>query len=272
MAAIDHAAWTRTRAADSWCRCCPVCTDSSTDTVANRSSPWLRLITLLGLGLVLQTLGVAVVLCVQTALLILWRTALFHGCDWSRCLDSDSCCGDCWCRCCPVCTDSSTDTVANTSSPWLRLITLFGLGLVKPSTFTESQEDGKPGRTFMSSISGQHACSVNTRITFASKALRFTVVIRSCSWPCSFVNLAFFVTSQELFFNSVYQTRTWGRLLHGKAFVFCPLCMQQEEECNFVCADQYGGIMENQCLVHWFSTSVVHCSTVRYSTYILWYP
>jgi hypothetical protein len=37
-------------------------------------------------------------------------------------------------------TDSSTDTVANRSSTWLRLIALFGLGLVKPSTFTEAHE------------------------------------------------------------------------------------------------------------------------------------
>jgi hypothetical protein len=49
------------------------------------------------------------------------------------------------CSCCrdsrwllPVCTDSSTDTVANRSSTWLQLIAL--LGLVKPSTFTETHE------------------------------------------------------------------------------------------------------------------------------------
>jgi hypothetical protein len=39
-----------------------------------------------------------------------------------------------------VCTDSSADTVANRSRPWLRLIALFGLWLVKPSTFTEEHK------------------------------------------------------------------------------------------------------------------------------------
>jgi hypothetical protein len=68
MASIDHAAWTRTRAADSWCRCCPVCTDSSTDTVANLSSPWLRLITLFGLGLVLRRLLVSLLSSVHRQL------------------------------------------------------------------------------------------------------------------------------------------------------------------------------------------------------------
>jgi hypothetical protein len=38
------------------------------------------------------------------------------------------------------CTDRSTDTVANSSSPWLQLIALLGIGLVKPSTFTETHE------------------------------------------------------------------------------------------------------------------------------------
>jgi hypothetical protein len=52
----------------------------------------------------------------------------------------------CSCSCCrdsgwllPVCTDSySTDTVANPLSTWL--IAPLGLGLVKPSTFTEGDE------------------------------------------------------------------------------------------------------------------------------------
>jgi hypothetical protein len=51
------------------------------------------------------------------------------------------------CSCCrdsgwllSVCTDSSTDTVANPLGPWFRLIALLGLGLVKPSTFTETHE------------------------------------------------------------------------------------------------------------------------------------
>jgi hypothetical protein len=39
-----------------------------------------------------------------------------------------------------VCTDSSTDTVANRSSTWLKLIALLGLRLVKPFTFTEANE------------------------------------------------------------------------------------------------------------------------------------
>jgi hypothetical protein len=39
-----------------------------------------------------------------------------------------------------VCADSSTDTVANPLSPWLPLIVLFGLRLVKPFTFTESHK------------------------------------------------------------------------------------------------------------------------------------
>jgi hypothetical protein len=40
-----------------------------------------------------------------------------------------------------VCTDSySTGTAANPSSPWLRLIAFLGLGLVKPSTFTEKHD------------------------------------------------------------------------------------------------------------------------------------
>jgi hypothetical protein len=41
---------------------------------------------------------------------------------------------DCW----QVCTDSSADTVVNPLSPWLLLIMLLGLRLVKPSTFMEA--------------------------------------------------------------------------------------------------------------------------------------
>jgi hypothetical protein len=62
---------------------------------------------------------------------------------------SYSCCRDSgWLL--PVCTDScSTNTVANGSSTWLRLIAVFGLGLVKPYTFTEANEHEQSGRTFM---------------------------------------------------------------------------------------------------------------------------
>jgi hypothetical protein len=44
----------------------------------------------------------------------------------------------------PVCTHSSTDTVANRSRSWLRLIAL--LGLVKPSTFTKHDHEPAPKR------------------------------------------------------------------------------------------------------------------------------
>jgi hypothetical protein len=49
--------------------------------------------------------------------------------------------------CCPAYTDSSTDSVVNPSSSWLRLIALIGFGLVKPSTFTEAHENEQSGRT-----------------------------------------------------------------------------------------------------------------------------
>jgi hypothetical protein len=79
----------------------------------------------------------------------------------------------------PVCTDSSTDTIANTSSPWLRLIAVFGFGFVKPSTLTEAHEtehEHEPkqcGRTFIRGYQrfGERTASTFNRIRHVSPKL-----------------------------------------------------------------------------------------------------
>jgi hypothetical protein len=54
--------------------------------------------------------------------------------SYSRCRDSG---------CSPVCRYSPADTVANPSSPWLRLIALLELGPWKPSALTETRDGAR---------------------------------------------------------------------------------------------------------------------------------
>jgi hypothetical protein len=80
----------------------------------------------------------------------------------------------------PVCTDSSTDTVANHSSTWFRLIALLRLGLVKLSTFTETHETDheleheQSGRTFTVLFSPSRIINMSVHSTLSCHYSRYS--------------------------------------------------------------------------------------------------